>query len=142
MTLIDLNDPKNAASRGDVPGAVRWLVEVPFGEGDGRPDYLLHKGGPRSGQWCWNGFGAGRSWDDAAFDCRRARPATAAEIAANCPDKPDSSSCLRETLEAVLAYLDKRTGVFIPDKNDFFAACAIRGTVIATLKENSRANAH
>lgn len=140
MTLIDLNDPKNAASRGDVPEAVRWLVEVPCSVGEPEPAYA-HE--PEGTHWFVN--------EQAGLPCldypltgpyRFARPATAAEIAANCPEILDGSTGLRETLEAVLAYLDKRTGVFIPDKDDFFAACKIRGTVIATLKESSRANAN
>ena len=136
--LIDLNDPKNAASRGDVPEEMRWLVEVVMSYGDSIPDYYFSG----VGMWCSCPC-RGEEWNHSVpSTLRRARPATAAEIAANCPEIPDGSSCLRETLEAVLAYLDKRTGVFIPDKDDFFAACKIRGTVIATLKENSRANAH
>ena len=140
MSLIDLNDPKNAASRGDVPESVRWLVEVPVSVGDPEPEFFRNP----EGVWWDNDSARGQPASEFALNTgyRFARPATAAEIAANCPDKPDSSSCLRETLEAVLAYLDKRTGVFIPDKDDFFSACKIRGTVIATLKENSRANAH
>lgn len=146
--LIDLNDPKNAASRGDVPADVRWLVEVPYIVGVKEPEYA-NFGDHWIDQRAFLGDGpfstpANKYAVDEAsdMDMTFARPATAAEIAAHCPEIPDGSSCLRETLEAVLAYLDTRTRVFIPDKNDFFAACKIRGTVIATLKESHRANAH
>lgn len=88
MTLIDLNDPKNAASRGDVPEAVRYLVEVPYCVGVLEPPIIrCHP----LGSFFENPF-AGKGFataDDVAGNkVEHFRPATKAEIEKHCTVLP------------------------------------------------------
>lgn len=82
MTLIDLNDPKNAASRGDVPEAVRYIVEVPVVVGDPEPEFFRNP----EGVWWDNDSDCGQPASEFALNTgyRFARPATAAEIEKHC----------------------------------------------------------